>query len=60
MLCLSVILEMKKCPGGLCFSGRFFFRTDTFDPIMADHGKFYSNFDESYNALLKGLIQDAH
>ena len=23
---------------------------------MADHGKFYSNFDESYNALLKGLI----
>ena len=27
-----------------------------FDPIMADHGKFYSNFDESYNALLKGLI----
>ncbi|MFQ9151838.1 MAG: polysaccharide biosynthesis C-terminal domain-containing protein [Blautia sp.] len=27
-----------------------------FDPIMADHGKFYSNFDESYNELLKGLI----
>ena len=23
---------------------------------MADHGKFYSNFDESYNDLLKGLI----
>ena len=23
---------------------------------MADHGKFYSNFDESYNELLKGLI----
>ena len=27
-----------------------------FDPIMADHGKFYSNFDENYNKLLKEMI----
>ena len=27
-----------------------------FDPIMADHGRFYSNFDETYKELLKGLI----
>ena len=27
-----------------------------FDPIMADHGRFYSNFDDSYQELLMRLI----
>lgn len=30
------------------------------DPIFADHGKYYSNFDENYSNSLKKLIRYAH
>lgn len=46
---VSVILEELLSPGGVSIV----------DPAMADHGKLYSGFDESYARAMEGLCRKA-
>lgn len=47
--CVQQILDTMLAPGG----------KSIVDPAMADHGKFYSGFDEQYAAEMKKLCQRA-